>query len=45
MFLEGLDVIGLTLKYRAEINAFAQEYWNRQPWVKDVARKMMDRLS
>jgi 3-isopropylmalate/(R)-2-methylmalate dehydratase small subunit len=45
MFLEGLDVIGLTLKYKAEIDAFAQEHWNKQPWVKDVARKTMDRLS
>ena len=45
MFLEGLDVIGLTLKYKAEIDTFAQKHWNKQPWVKDVARKMMDRLS
>lgn len=45
MFLEGLDVIGLTLKYKAEINTFAQEHWNKQAWVKDVARKTMDRLS
>jgi 3-isopropylmalate/(R)-2-methylmalate dehydratase small subunit len=45
MFLEGLDVIGLTLKHKAEIDAFAQEHWNRQAWVKDVARKTMDRLS
>jgi len=45
MFLEGLDVIGLTLKYKAEIDAFAQKHWNKQPWVKDVARKTMDRLN
>jgi 3-isopropylmalate/(R)-2-methylmalate dehydratase small subunit len=45
MFLEGLDVIGLTLKYKTEIDAFAQEHWNEQPWVKDVARKTMDRLN
>lgn len=45
MFLEGLDVIGLSLKYKAEIDAFAQEHWNKQAWVKDVARKTMDRLS
>jgi 3-isopropylmalate/(R)-2-methylmalate dehydratase small subunit len=45
MFLEGLDVIGLTLKYKAEIDAFAQEHWNKQAWVKDVASKTMDRLS
>lgn len=45
MFLEGLDVIGLTLKYKAEIDNFAQKHWNKQPWVKDVARKTIDRLS
>lgn len=45
MFLEGLDVIGLTLKYKAEIDAFAQKHWNEQAWVKDIARKTMDRLN
>ena len=45
MFLEGLDVIGLTLKYKAEIDTFAQKHWNKQPWVKDVARKTIDRLN
>ena len=45
MFLEGLDVIGLTLKYKAEIDTFAQKHWNNQPWVKDVARKTIDRLN
>jgi len=44
MFLEGLDVIGLTLKYRTEIDAFAPKHWNQQPWAKDVARKTIDRL-
>jgi 3-isopropylmalate/(R)-2-methylmalate dehydratase small subunit len=37
MLLEGLDVIGLTLTQRAQIQAFAQAHWARQPWVKDVA--------
>jgi 3-isopropylmalate/(R)-2-methylmalate dehydratase small subunit len=45
MFLEGLDVIGLTLKYKAQIDTFAQKHWNNQPWVKDVARKTIDRLN
>lgn len=45
MFLEGLDVIGLTLKYKPEIDSFAQEHWRAQPWVKDVARGTIDRLS
>jgi 3-isopropylmalate/(R)-2-methylmalate dehydratase small subunit len=45
MFLEGLDVIGLTLKYKPEIDAFAQKHWAAQPWVKDVARRTVDRLA
>lgn len=45
MFLEGLDVIGLTLKYKPEIGAFAEQHWKTQPWVKDVARRTIDRLS
>jgi 3-isopropylmalate/(R)-2-methylmalate dehydratase small subunit len=44
MFLEGLDVIGLTLKHKTEIDTFAQKHWNEQPWIKDVARKTMDRI-
>ncbi len=45
MLLEGLDVIGLTLKYKPQIDAFAEQYWKAQPWVKDVARKTIDRLA
>ena len=45
MFLEGLDVIGLTLKYKSQIDSFAQSHWEKQPWVKDVARKTVDRLT
>jgi 3-isopropylmalate/(R)-2-methylmalate dehydratase small subunit len=44
MFLEGLDVIGLTLTYRDRIDAFAQAHWARQPWVRDVARRTVERL-
>lgn len=45
MFLEGLDVIGLTLKYKPQIDAFAEQHWKAQPWVKDVARNTIDRLA
>ena len=38
MFIEGLDVIGLSLSYRAQIEAFAHRHWEAQPWVRDVAR-------
>jgi len=43
MFMEGLDVIGLSLSYRAQIEAFAQKHWAAQPWVRDVARLTRDR--
>lgn len=45
MFLEGVDVIGLTLNQRQAIEDFAQRHWQSQPWVRDVARRMKDRLS
>jgi 3-isopropylmalate/(R)-2-methylmalate dehydratase small subunit len=44
MFLEGLDVIGLTLTMKDQIDAFAQQHWSKQPWVKNIARKTVDRL-
>jgi 3-isopropylmalate/(R)-2-methylmalate dehydratase small subunit len=44
MFLEGLDVIGLSLTYRKQIDAFAREHWARQPWLRDVAASTMQRL-
>ena len=44
MFLEGLDVIGLSLSQRAQIEAFAQQHWAAQPWVRDVARRTRERL-
>lgn len=44
MFLEGLDVIGLTLTYRDRIEAFAESHWARQPWVRDVASRTAKRL-
>lgn len=45
MFLEGLDVIGLSLTFKAKIDDFAQKHWSEQPWLKDVARNTVDRLS
>jgi 3-isopropylmalate/(R)-2-methylmalate dehydratase small subunit len=45
MFLEGLDVIGLSLTYAEQIRAFAECHWAAQPWVKNVARLTLDRLS
>ena len=45
MFLEGLDVIGLSLTYRDRIDTFAQAHWAAQPWVRDVARTTRNRLA
>jgi len=45
MFLQGLDVIGASLSYAAQIDAFAARHWAAQPWVKDVARVTRERLS
>ena len=38
MFLEGLDMIGASLSYRDQIEAFAERHWAAQPWLRDVAR-------
>lgn len=45
MFVEGLDVIGLSLSYRDQIEGFAKSHWARQPWLQDVARKTRERLT
>ncbi|MCZ8093949.1 MAG: 3-isopropylmalate dehydratase small subunit [Acidovorax sp.] len=45
MFVQGLDVIGASLTHVAQIQAFAQQHWAAQPWVRDVARHTRDRLA
>lgn len=44
MQLEGLDVIGLSMTYETEIQAFAARHWQAQPWVKNVAARTRARL-
>ncbi|QET01725.1 3-isopropylmalate dehydratase small subunit [Cupriavidus pauculus] len=44
MFLEGLDMIGLSLRHKAEIERFADGYWSAYPWTQNVARRTRDRL-
>ncbi|WP_455286928.1 3-isopropylmalate dehydratase small subunit [Cupriavidus necator] len=44
MFLEGLDMIGLSLKQRGEIEQFVERYWAQFPWARDVARRTRERL-
>jgi len=45
MFLEGLDVIGLTLTLKPQIDAFVLQHWDERPWMKDVAHKTVERLA
>ncbi len=44
MFLSGLDMIGASLTYQAEIDDFAKRHWAEQPWVRDIASLTMRRL-
>ena len=44
MLIGGLDMIGASLMHTTQINEFAQRHWERQPWVRDVARQVMQRL-
>ncbi len=39
MLLEGLDMIGASLKFEEDITAFAHRHWDQQPWVRDVAAR------
>lgn len=40
MFLQGVDVVGMSLSYLDEIAAFSKMHWEQQPWLKDVAARM-----
>ena len=40
LFLKGVDVLGMSLSYMDDINAFTKAHWAQQPWVKDVAARM-----
>ena len=44
MLMEGLDVIGLTLTQREQIEAFARRQAAAQPWLVDVAARARARL-
>ena len=45
MFLEDLDVIGLSMTYGEEISSFATQHFERYPWLKGVGRLVHDRRS
>lgn len=44
MFLDSLDMIGVSLTYQTAIDTFAQRRWAEQPWTRDVARRTRQRL-
>jgi 3-isopropylmalate/(R)-2-methylmalate dehydratase small subunit len=44
MYLDNLDVIGLTQQHQQKIDAFAHTHWQRHPWMHDVATKTQQRL-
>lgn len=44
MFLQGLDIIGLSLAYRQQIEAFAERRWAAEPWTRDIAAATRRRL-
>ncbi len=44
MFIQGLDMIGASLTYKSQIDAFAAQHWTRHPWLKDVASRVRRRL-
>jgi 3-isopropylmalate/(R)-2-methylmalate dehydratase small subunit len=45
MFLKGVDVVGMSLSYMDDIQAFAKMHWAQQPWLKDVAATVRNRLN
>ncbi|WP_159915815.1 3-isopropylmalate dehydratase small subunit [Pantoea sp. 18069] len=44
MFLQGQDSIAASMAHAPQIAAFAQQHWQRQPWVRDVAATVRARL-
>jgi 3-isopropylmalate/(R)-2-methylmalate dehydratase small subunit len=44
MFIQGLDMLGVTLAHKHAIDAFAAQHWAQHPWLKDVARITRQRL-
>jgi 3-isopropylmalate/(R)-2-methylmalate dehydratase small subunit len=44
MFLEGLDVIGLSLTFKEKIDEFREGHWKKNPWIKNISRITSERL-
>ncbi|KRC73413.1 3-isopropylmalate dehydratase small subunit [compost metagenome] len=44
MFAQGQDMVGASLLQLADVERFEARHWARFPWMKDVARRVRDRL-
>ncbi|SIT21295.1 3-isopropylmalate dehydratase small subunit [Achromobacter sp. MFA1 R4] len=44
MFAQGQDMVGATLQHLSDVERFEARHWARFPWMKDVARRVRDRL-
>ena len=44
MFSQGQDMVGASLQQLADVEHFETGHWARHPWMKDVARRVRDRL-
>lgn len=44
MFAQGQDMVGASLQQLADVEHFEAGHWARHPWMKDVARRVRDRL-
>ncbi|NML63486.1 hypothetical protein HHL21_20825 [Massilia sp. RP-1-19] len=45
MFIDGLDMLGSTLRHKQQIESFARNWHGAHPWLKDVAAVTRDRLN
>lgn len=44
MFSQGQDMVGASLQQLPDVEHFEAGHWARHPWMKDVARRVRDRL-
>lgn len=45
MFLSGLDMLGASLRYKDQIEAFASRWYGAHPWLRDVASSACARIA
>ena len=44
MYVQGQDMVGALLQQLDEVERFEARHWARHPWMKDLARRVRDRL-